>query len=189
MTTMADSQWPQFQVFEQPAPGEPHQNAGAVHAPDPEMALLIARDVFARRPWCVGLWVVPVEAITSRTAQELAEPTADGAPGGGFGGPPEPYGVFCKREERGTHVFAGTVEAGSPAEALERARARFDAGPGRVLVWWLCPSSCIVSSDPAEADSFFAPAKEKTYRDQADYHTVSLMHQVKRARDGGAAPR
>jgi hypothetical protein len=39
-----------FEVFQQERPGRPHRNIGSVHAPDVEMALLNARDVFARRP-------------------------------------------------------------------------------------------------------------------------------------------
>ena len=46
---MTDTQWPLYEVFEQERPGQPHRNAGAVHAPDPELALQNARDVFVRR--------------------------------------------------------------------------------------------------------------------------------------------
>jgi ring-1,2-phenylacetyl-CoA epoxidase subunit PaaB len=66
-----DTQWPRFQVLLQEAEGKPHQDVGSVHAPDAEFALLNARDVFARRPACISMWVVPVEAIFSKTAEEL----------------------------------------------------------------------------------------------------------------------
>ena len=68
---MTDTQWNRYQVFVQESEGKPHLDYGSVHAPDPELALLNARDVFARRPDCVSMWVVPVEAIYSNTAEEL----------------------------------------------------------------------------------------------------------------------
>lgn len=58
-----DTQWPIFEVFHQQARGEPHVHVGSVHATDAEMALLLAKEQFARRQACVNLWVVPATAI------------------------------------------------------------------------------------------------------------------------------
>ena len=62
---MTDTQWPVFEVFHQQVRGEPHVHVGSVHATDPDMALVMAKEQFARRQACVNLWVVPVEAITA----------------------------------------------------------------------------------------------------------------------------
>jgi len=40
---MIDTQWPVFEVFHQQARGEAHVHVGAIHAPDAEMALLLAK--------------------------------------------------------------------------------------------------------------------------------------------------
>lgn len=40
-------------------------HVGSVHAPDAEMALVLAKEQFARRQACVNLWVVPAVAITA----------------------------------------------------------------------------------------------------------------------------
>jgi phenylacetate-CoA oxygenase PaaH subunit len=55
---MSDTQWETYEVFHQSKKGDPHISVGTVHAPDPEMALQMARDQFARRLKCVSLWVV-----------------------------------------------------------------------------------------------------------------------------------
>lgn len=60
-----NTQWPLWEVFVQSKPGQPHRHAGSVHAPDREMALQNARDVYTRRGEGVSLWVVPASAITS----------------------------------------------------------------------------------------------------------------------------
>ena len=65
-----DSQWRTYEVFHQSKRGEPHVHVGAVHAPDAEMALMLARDQFARRLECVSLWVVPSEQITATPYEE-----------------------------------------------------------------------------------------------------------------------
>lgn len=62
---MTDTQWPVFEVFHQQARGEPHVYVGSIHAPDAEMALVLAKEQYARRQACVNLWVVPLEAITA----------------------------------------------------------------------------------------------------------------------------
>ncbi len=69
--TAGDTQWPRYHVFHQEGLDQPHINSGSVHATDGEMALQNARDVFARRPDCVSLWVVPAAEIQSLTADEL----------------------------------------------------------------------------------------------------------------------
>ena len=65
-----DSQLRTFEVFHQSKRGELHIHVGAVHAPDAELALQLARDQFARRLECVSLWVVPSDQITATPYEE-----------------------------------------------------------------------------------------------------------------------
>lgn len=77
-----DTQWPLWEVFAQPAQGAPHEHAGSVHAPDAEMALQNARDVYSRRGEAVSLWVVPSISITASRAEDAApffDPSEDKA--------------------------------------------------------------------------------------------------------------
>ena len=41
--------WPLFEVFVRPRHGVAHRHVGSLHAPDPELALVMARDLYARR--------------------------------------------------------------------------------------------------------------------------------------------
>jgi ring-1,2-phenylacetyl-CoA epoxidase subunit PaaB len=61
---------PLWEVFTQQKQGAPHEHAGSVHAPDAEMALQNARDVYARRGDIVSLWVVPSSAIIASSPGE-----------------------------------------------------------------------------------------------------------------------
>ncbi|MBI3359528.1 MAG: 1,2-phenylacetyl-CoA epoxidase subunit B [Chloroflexi bacterium] len=62
---MSDTQWPLWEVFHQKARGEHHVHVGSIHAPDAEMALLLAKEQYARRMACVNLWVVRADQIHS----------------------------------------------------------------------------------------------------------------------------
>ena len=66
---MTDTQWDTYEVFHQTKKGDPHMHVGSVHAPDPEMALQMARDQFARRLKCVSIWVVKSNDITATDYQ------------------------------------------------------------------------------------------------------------------------
>jgi len=66
----SDSQWSLWEVFTQSKTGLPHEHAGSVHAPDAEMALQNARDVYARRGPVTSIWVVPTESITATTSSD-----------------------------------------------------------------------------------------------------------------------
>ena len=67
----ANTQWKLWEVFTQKKSGMPHEHAGSVRAPDAEMALLNARDVYSRRNEAVNIWVVPSEQIVASTPEDM----------------------------------------------------------------------------------------------------------------------
>lgn len=160
-----------WEVFKQDAPGKPHANVGSVHAADARHALLSARHVFARRPSAVSLWVVPEDALTTRTASELA----DSPPHMTDSAELEPYLAFRKTSPKRSMTFteyAGAVAASSPEDALARAQQTFPAPPA--LVWTVLPARSLTASEPDEAtqESWFDPAASKTYKQQSSYGVV-----------------
>ncbi len=175
---MNDTQWPRFEVLKQDAPGKPHQAVGSVHAPDLEMALLMARDVFVRRPRCHSLWVAPAEAIFSVTQEELdAHPPWLTAPTAAEADETT-YLVFRKTSQRRSMTFVehvGDVTASSPQAALRLGLTRFAAVP--TWVWWVIPAGAVAQSQEEDSASWFEPADDKTYRHQSAYGLVSPRRQ------------
>ncbi|CAN5732986.1 phenylacetic acid degradation protein [soil metagenome] len=165
-----DTQWPRWEVFKQDTPKKPHQAVGTVHATDAEHALLTARNVFARRPNAVSLWVVPASSVFSVTAEELA----DSSPQAQFpASEPQTYLVFCKTGHRRSMAFVdhiGEVEAANSRDALHKALTTFETE--NAVTWWLVPESAVTRSDDADIESWFAPAKTKTYKQQSAYGLV-----------------
>jgi len=176
---MSDTQLPRYQVFLRARSGEPYQDVGSVHAPDAELALLNARDVFVRRPECHGLWVVPAEAIFGYTSDH----TSDRIGGANYEqGKPETYHVFCKSKPASALVQMGEVEASSPSEAMQKALAAFTA---EGFVWWVFPASQVTSSSPEDETSMFAPASTKGFRMATDFHTLTAMRELMKERPSG----
>ncbi len=74
------SGWSLWEVFIRQRRGMSHVHAGSLHAPDAEMALQSARDVYTRRGEGISLWVVRSSDITASDASDadsLFEPTGD----------------------------------------------------------------------------------------------------------------
>ena len=71
---------PLWEVFVRPRRGLSHGHVGSVHAPDAEMALRNARDVYTRREEGVSIWVVPAATIVASSPDEkdsFFDPAAD----------------------------------------------------------------------------------------------------------------
>jgi ring-1,2-phenylacetyl-CoA epoxidase subunit PaaB len=69
-------------VFVRSRRGLSHIHVGSLHAPDAEMAVRNARDVYTRRNEGVSIWVVSSAAITASSPDEkdsFFDPAADKA--------------------------------------------------------------------------------------------------------------
>lgn len=72
--------WPLWEVFVRPRRGLSHQHVGSLHAPDAQLALQNARDLYTRRSEGVSIWVVPAAQITASSPDEkdaFFDPAAD----------------------------------------------------------------------------------------------------------------
>jgi ring-1,2-phenylacetyl-CoA epoxidase subunit PaaB len=172
----ADTQWPAYVVFQQKSSDKPHQHAGSVHAPDREMALMNARDVFVRRPPCVSLWVARASNVFARTRQQLEERPGVGDVVQGAAEESETYCVFTKISQKGSCGYIGDVRATSPEFALARAVLEFP-NP-EALWWWVIPERAIAKTEIDEQESLFEPATRKAFRHQSDFNTLTLMRQI-----------
>ncbi|MBK8551750.1 MAG: 1,2-phenylacetyl-CoA epoxidase subunit B [Ignavibacteria bacterium] len=56
-------QWQTYEVFHQSKKGDRHIHVGSLHAPNAEMAILLAKEQYARRYKCVNLWVVKTSDV------------------------------------------------------------------------------------------------------------------------------
>jgi ring-1,2-phenylacetyl-CoA epoxidase subunit PaaB len=66
-----------YEVFRRKGHKDPFEHCGAVIAPDPEMALLLAKEAFGRRREAEHLWVVQRSDIHSFQDESLLDIAAD----------------------------------------------------------------------------------------------------------------
>ena len=72
--------WPLWEVFVRGKRGLSHVHVGSLHAPDAQLALRNARDVYTRRQEGVSIWVVRADNITASSPTEkdsFFDPAAD----------------------------------------------------------------------------------------------------------------
>ena len=66
-----------WEVFRQEKDGDPMRHAGNVRAPDRDLAMHYARELYSRRQESVRLWVVPRAQITDLSDPDLLQPPLD----------------------------------------------------------------------------------------------------------------
>ncbi len=66
-------EWPLWEIFIRSQHGLAHKHVGSLHAPDAEMAINNARDVYTRRNEGVSIWVVPSGEIVASSPSERGE--------------------------------------------------------------------------------------------------------------------
>lgn len=64
------NEWPLWEVFIRGQHGMSHRHVGSLHAPDAEMAVKNARDVYTRRNEGVSIWVVEAVNVTASSPEE-----------------------------------------------------------------------------------------------------------------------
>ncbi|ENV33077.1 1,2-phenylacetyl-CoA epoxidase subunit PaaB [Acinetobacter gerneri] len=72
--------WSLYEVFIRSKQGLSHRHVGSLRAPDDEIALQNARDVYTRRNEGISIWVIKSELITSSQPdekQEFFDPSLD----------------------------------------------------------------------------------------------------------------
>jgi ring-1,2-phenylacetyl-CoA epoxidase subunit PaaB len=63
-------EWPLWEVFVRAKRGLSHQHMGSLHAPDAEMAVRNARDLYTRRQEGVSIWIVKAADISASSPDE-----------------------------------------------------------------------------------------------------------------------
>lgn len=74
------NEWPLWEVFIRSKQGLDHKHVGSLHAPDAQMAVENARDVYTRRNEGVSIWVVEskyIHASNPDEAESFYEPAND----------------------------------------------------------------------------------------------------------------
>jgi ring-1,2-phenylacetyl-CoA epoxidase subunit PaaB len=157
-----------YEVFVQPKEGKAFQHEGIVHAPNLEMAFVLAKETFTRRFMCVSLYVVDtrnvyVSPLTDGTvnAYEFILDTPVQV------GEKKSYEVYHLLKRGKQHQHAGTVGATTPQEAMSEAKKTLQ-GDKTVFNVWVIKEQDIRFTSPEE-NELWLTLPEKKFRDASDY--------------------
>lgn len=157
-----------FEVFVQPKEGKPFQHEGIVHAPEIEMAYVLAKETFTRRFTCVSLYVVDTRKVFVSPLTEGTENAYDRITTRGTQQhDPATYEIYHLPKRGKPHVHAGTVPATSPLDAMYQAKSILK-NDKPVLNIWAIPSAEIRFTKPEEKELWLT-LPEKKFRDASDY--------------------
>jgi ring-1,2-phenylacetyl-CoA epoxidase subunit PaaB len=156
-----------FEVFVQAKAGKPFQHEGIVHAPEIEMAYVLAKEAFTRRFLCYSLCVAATQHIFvspmtegTHSAYDLLADTAD------LPGKKESYEIYHLLKRGKQHVHATTVHAADPVEAMRVAKKEFTAKI--VFNIWAIRTADFRFTAPEESD-LWATLPEKKFREASEY--------------------
>lgn len=156
-----------YEVFVQPREGKPFQHEGIVHAPNLEMAYVLAKEAFTRRFTCTSLYVADTRNVYVSPMTEGNENAYDRLPDvSDQPGTKTSFEIYHLGRRGKQHIHAGTVQAVTPQEAIHLAKTALNTK--MVYNIWAIRTSEIRFTTPEEKD-LWVTLPEKKFRDAAHY--------------------
>lgn len=156
-----------FEVFVQPRDNKPFQHEGIVHAPNLEMAFVLAKEAFTRRFTCVSLYVVDtrnvyVSPMTENNISvfDVINETPEQA------GDKVSFEIYQLAKRGKQHVHVGQVNAATPQEAMHEAK-KFKSDKVICNIWAIRTSDIRFTN--SEEKELWLTLPEKKFRDASDY--------------------
>ena len=106
-----------YEVFQQAKDGDPMRHGGNVLAPDPELAIHYARELFGRRNESTRLWVVRRADVLVLEDPDLLDPPLDRS----F---KKPGGYVMRDKLAAARALAGTEKPAARSEGHDRTGGR-----------------------------------------------------------------
>jgi ring-1,2-phenylacetyl-CoA epoxidase subunit PaaB len=157
-----------FEVFVQPKEGKPFQHEGAVHAPNLEMAYILAKETFTRRFTCSSLYVADTRDVFVSPMTEgnvsVYDQIADVSEQTGERTDFEIYHLPKRGKQ---HVHAGRFQASTPQQAMALAKRELKSDKVIYNVWAIQANKIRFTS--SEEQDLWVTLPEKKFRDAADY--------------------
>lgn len=156
-----------FEVFVQSKEGKSFQHEGIVHAPNLEMAYVLAKEAFTRRFTCTSLYVVDTRDVYVSPMTEGNMNTYDY-----IQDTPEKTGattfeIYHLGKRGKQHLHVGTVQAATPRGAMVNAKQLFKTEKVIYNVWAIQTDK--IRFTTTEEKELWLTLPEKKFRDASDY--------------------
>ena len=157
-----------FEVFVEPKEGKPFQHEGIVHAPNLEMAYVLAKETFTRRFTCSSLYVTETREVyvslltedNKNVYDSIPEVTDDAGDKTSF----EIYHLIKRGKQ---HIHAGSVWASNPLSAMAVAKTTLNTGKIVYNIWAIRADK--IRFTASEEKDLWITLPEKKFRDASEY--------------------
>lgn len=156
-----------YEVFVQAKEGKPFQHEGVVHAPNLEMAYLLAKETFTRRFTCVSIYVVDTRDVFVSPLTEGNQSVYELISSDAKGSAKKAFEIYHLPKRGKQHIHAGSLEASSPEDAMCQAKDLFGAGKIIYNIWVIDQDKIRFTS--VEEKDLWNTLPEKKFRDASDY--------------------
>ncbi len=156
-----------YEVFVQAKEGKPFQHEGIVHAPNLEMAYVLAKEAFTRRFTCVSIYVADTRSIYVSKMTDGTDDAYNHVKESTSGQNKDSFEIYHLFKRGKQHVHAGTVEGGDYSEALWLARQQL-RNEKQVFNVWVIRTKGIRFTKDEDLD-FWHTLPDKKFRDAAAY--------------------
>lgn len=156
-----------FEVFVKPKGEKPFQHEGSLHAPDLEMAFVLAKETFTRRFTCTSLTVVETTDVYSSPTTDGNQSVLDIIEKQVHNESGEPFDIFFLYKRGKQHVYAGTLSSTSHGSAIAASAQLNSSGKLVYNVWAIRQKDMRTTS--AEEQDLWNTLPEKKFRDASEY--------------------
>ncbi len=156
-----------YEVFVEPKSGKPFQHEGAVHAPNLEMAYVLAKETFTRRFTCSSLYVCDTRDVFVSPMTEGDQNAYDLLDEKVSVGEKSEFEIYHLVKRGKQHVHVGSVLASDPATAMLQAKAIFNQGKAVFNIWTIQKDKIRFTTE--EEKEYWITLSEKKFRDASDY--------------------
>jgi ring-1,2-phenylacetyl-CoA epoxidase subunit PaaB len=168
-----------YEVFLVPKEGKPLESVGIVHADDPDMAFVFAKEAFSRRFTCIGMAVCPTDKIWASEVTEGDESAFDfieSLEEVAEEGEEDQCEVFVMDKRGKQHKHAASVMAYSYIDASKKAKEEL-GNPLTKNIWVVRTRDFTFNSE--EDSDLWQTLPDKKYRDAIAYRAADKIKKFK----------
>ncbi len=157
-----------FEVFVEPKEGKPFQHEGIVHAPNLEMAYVLAKETFTRRFTCSSLYVTETRDVYVSLLTEDNKNVYDSIPEvTDDAGDKTSFEIFHLIKRGKQHIHVGSVRASNPLSAMAVAKTTLNTGKIVYNIWAIRTDK--IRFTTSEEKDLWITLPEKKFRDASEY--------------------
>ncbi len=167
-----------YEVFIVPKEDKVLESVGIVHADDPDLAFVFAKEAFSRRFTCIGMAVCPSNKVWVSEVTEGDESAFDFIESldEESEGDETQFELFLMDKRGKQHKYAISVMAYSYVDAAKKAKVELN-NPMTKNIWVVKTSDFTFNSE--EDSDLWATLPDKQYRDASAYRAADKIKKFK----------